>query len=321
MSRATARAYYMLLGAQQRAVPVPPDPGTGGFWFGVAPSSGKAWRGNLAADTWSELGIPTFEGLAFHHAGVIYVLGTFTVYRSADGGMTWTDITTSGGNGSELAFGGGYAFLRNQTKKMKRLDIAAGTWVELATTSTLDSSVVYHRGLVVRAKDDDSKVNVSSDHGATWAAGGNYFTPIFVVSGRVLETDGARLVVVYRHSQSGTRTDRIAYSDDDGATWTQAHTQSGTPTTGGALRIRHSAGKWVVIMPGGVGCYSADGATWTEMASAPSAVLQLAGEDGKFFAINGSSPRGQTSVDGGATWQTVTLPIPAFAGICWADET
>jgi len=113
---------------------------------------------------------------------------------------------------------------------------------------------------------------------------------------------------------------QVAYSTDDGATWTvTTHGLSAAPSTG-SLAYDPDTGRFVTLIAGTSNvAYSDDGgATWNELSSVLPAAggggtarRLVAGNNGRLLAKTGSSSEHCASGDGGATWEQVFLPASA----------
>lgn len=123
-----------------------------------------------------------------------------------------------------------------------------------------------------------------------------------------IASDGSRFVAV---GQAGG-TNNVAYSTDNGATWTAQDVGSGT----GWSDIAWNAGASLFAMVGGSNSTeirtSPTGVTWTTRTAAASARRSIVSSGTKFVSPRyDNSGKADTSTDG-ITWSEVTLPASAF---------
>lgn len=159
--------------------------------------------------------------------GVAVICGQVSTngfHRSTDG-ISWTGYAPGGGgtgNFYAIAYGGG-TFVAVGIKTGPTVWIQTSTdgitWTDrthsiAATTSP--TSVVYHQGRFVLAvrRNDLSGVEIwTSVSGTTWTLSTTITTTLGSNAGEKLQASATRLVVPAR--------DKIYYSDDIGATWTE----------------------------------------------------------------------------------------------------
>lgn len=286
-----------------------------------------ATTGDYLATTWTDVGSPPSGnyGYVLAHSGRYFVSDSSASQQavSLDAGVTWTNITTAGvsAGGGRMAGGGGYAYLCRGVATLARYNLATGVWSNAASTLSRANSAVYHNGKVLVASIYANSASVSLDNGSSWASAGANYTASGVNGASLLESDGTRLVVLYNGGASSYVT-RIAYSDDDGATWTQAYAfpVTGSSTTPAAIKFHD--GNWLAMTLDGQVASSPDGATWTLATAALSGVMQLTGGLGRFVAVKGTAAVYYTD-DLGETWPTASgLPggMSAAHGVAWMGD-
>jgi hypothetical protein len=115
---------------------------------------------------------------------------------------------------------------------------------------------------------------------------------------------------------------KIAYSTDNGTTWTGA--PSGVATSVNLLEVAFGRGKFVAVGAGGTMIYSTDGAVWTEITDKggiSGSVPAITYDSGYFVALD-SNGKAAYSTDG-ITWTASTTPpnssiqAVAFGGDKW----
>lgn len=108
---------------------------------------------------------------------------------------------------------------------------------------------------------------------------------------------------------AGTGHQQIMWTEDDGATWTQA---TGIGTTGQINKIKHKHGIWMCGDNLGHIYTSLDGKAWTFQATLTHQVYDLDYGNGNWIAVGGG--RASISADDGATWAVLSL------GVSWTSN-
>jgi len=273
------------------------------FNWVVSASSGQtiALSGNFAADAWDYIENPfaLFLAKLYANDGRLYANYRSTLSYSDDRGATWTETypaESGGASDSNMAFGGGYAFVFS-VNKTDRYHIDSDTW-SVATGDSGAWSGVYHNGKVIVVGAPSQQVGVSVDDGASFVLGGT-FSPLEVAAHPLIETDGSRLCVLLEEDENPAM---IYYSDNDGDDWTLAYTFPALGATPGeAMSIKHYDGHWIASLLGGNTALSDDGVNWTPGPTLVAGFNQIAGARGR---IAGAGENGHIMLSDtyGATW-------------------
>jgi photosystem II stability/assembly factor-like uncharacterized protein len=115
---------------------------------------------------------------------------------------------------------------------------------------------------------------------------------------------------------------RIAYSDDNGITWT-AVSNSTSPSLSSLYSISYGGGRFVAVGDGGKITYSDDGETWIASQTFPYNTFEGGGwgsiaYGGSRFVTGGNNGKMAYSDDGGETWTMVEdskFPSDSYDGI------
>ena len=179
---------------------------------------------------------------------------------------------------------------------------------------------------------DTAKTMITTDTGATWTETGAL---PFAVGESVVSTicfyedkNVKRIIVVRGTEVAATNPIEIAYSDDDGATWTSVDVEaSGTrwAVDSGALFALDAKHIWLVSTDGYIFFSANGGISWTTQdaglvtAGDYSAIHFANANDG--FAVAASGVVVKTD-DGGTTWVTVTAitGTPTVVSVYTFDE-
>lgn len=170
--------------------------------------------------------------------------GEFEVYRTTNGGTTWTLVPGSalpdpasgeyGYNGGNVAAGNSFWFVTNKGKLYRTTDMGA-TWTKLNTpitdfsATTVGGQIFFsdnNNGILIARSGPQATATYTlyktTDGGTTWGAGASYTAPYR----NVAYIKGTTVLV--GTGTAGT-VQSTAYSTDNGTTWTQI--DSGTQRT------------------------------------------------------------------------------------------
>lgn len=182
-------------------------------------------------------------------------------------------------------------------------------------TSEVCDTMYASGGTLVGSAGNIADVVLTIDGGANWAdSGGNPFAASeIVVAIKCVSVDNntTRIIVVLGTTGAGPM--KIAYSDDQGATWTSVNVGAvnGQYALGPkALFVKSLYEMWLATTEGYV-YFSADGGmTWTEQTSGGLTTEDLSGVMfvGDYGFAVGDNNAILKSIDGGAIWSLVTGP-------------
>ncbi len=288
-------------------------------------------------------GFPTDPAtMAFFDATHGLVVGRIgssgAIWRTADGGITWTLLTLDAPGLTSVAVNGNDAWVspgswgdRLGPAILESLDEGV-TWTKV-TSEQLDAMTFVDalHGFALRTVNLEASIATSADGGRTWesvaapqpcgtvSAGGyqGSFVPSFVsaVHGWVLCEGWAE--------PGGPEERGIAETTDGGSSWSwvervprgddASDLTLSTPDLPSGLVMR-SDGTGLIWCLGGTLLRTEDGGrTWTKVSSAPFTftvqpwIVASAGKDGPWYAMRpGADPLSlERSDDGGRTWSTV----------------
>lgn len=158
-------------------------------------------------------------------------------------------------------------------------------------------------------------VLVSYDGGGTWTitAGKPFAAAEHIAALVTVNTGNNWRVIVVRGTTDAGNPAEIAYSDDDGATWTNVDvgTVDGTyATTNNSLFALDYEHIWLVLTDGYIFFSEDAGVTWTSQADAITEDLNCVYfmSDGEHGVVGGVNNSIATTVDGGTTWSVTTGP-------------
>lgn len=132
-------------------------------------------------------------------------------------------------------------------------------------------------------------------------------------------SSGGRIVVI--HSQVRSDGDEAAYSDDDGATWTNATTPAGIGANWKSVAYSPSLNLFVAV-GNGIIMSSANGAAWTQRVSPAAENWECVAWSvslAKFVALS-TGGHAATSADGIAWTDHVITPTNFFRRMVWSPE-
>lgn len=187
-----------------------------------------------------------------------------TMFYSTDG-QNWTGMGLSvfstqcnrivNGNGTYVAVGKGTNTIAYCTADPTNPANWTGLGAIIFTGSYAGYAVAYGNGMFIALGDPGSAAIATSPDGVNWTARGN----VFSYFGTDAAYDGVGRWVASGVGSSGS----LAYSDDNGQTWTQV--DQVFPYNNGAYAVAYGNGKWVAGGTGGSNsiAYSTDGQNWT----------------------------------------------------------
>lgn len=330
--RVTATDRYGVTGSDTDIITIDPN-----VWFVAgtnATNKSLTTKSDVTATTWGTTSPVTGMGTkpkywASYTGGNIYLTNYDSpdafVVKSADRGVTWTDISasaSSGINGRQVLDSNGYLLLCSGQNAIQRRDKVTGVWSSVGGATSWASSIIKVGSTLYVAQHNNTKMAKSTDDGATWTfTAGTYSIDANSV-GPILATNGTRIVMM---RQTGTGTGdiaRLSHTDDGGATWTDDYA---FPVVDQVVSdLAYSNGKWVAITQAGSTAISTDGVNWTAGgtvgATSGGFRAQLAAGNGVFMYVDYSTSNIKRSTDGGATWSNVT-GLPTFGseirGLCY----
>ncbi|PDS26522.1 T9SS type A sorting domain-containing protein [Flavobacterium branchiophilum] len=215
--------------------------GLGGVW--KTTDGGNTWtQQNASAYTTS--GVSWFNAVHFYNANTGITFGDplsngkFEIYKTTDGGATWTAITTVsaasgeyGYNGGLVAAGNSLWFTTNKGKLLRTTDMGA-TWTKLNTPlSDFGATAVNGRayfsddnnGVILGTTNSGTTIKLwkTTNGGSTWDAGTTYTGGY----NRLLSyIPGTNTLVATGASTTAPAVPGSAYSNDNGTTWTSIDT-------------------------------------------------------------------------------------------------
>jgi len=223
---------------------VSPTPGVGG---------GGVWKTSDGGNVWTQQNATAYTTTPDSFFNVVHffdantgitqgdpINGAFEMYRTTNGGTTWTPITGTpapaageyGYNGGNVAAGTSFWFVTNQGKLYRTTDLGV-TWTKLTTRisdfgSTAASGRLHfsdnNNGIIIGTTGGVTTLYKTSDGGSNWTTGTVYTVPYTNVS----YVQGTSILV--GTGQTGTGATAVFYSGyslDNGTTWTQIETTSG----------------------------------------------------------------------------------------------
>jgi photosystem II stability/assembly factor-like uncharacterized protein len=162
-----------------------------------------------------------------------------------------------------------------------------------------------------------SQVWLTHDGGQSWVQTptGPFFAVQDLISGTLLDyCNGVRRILVCEAPPAGAQ-GHVAYSDDGGATWTEAHVGGATEGAGGKIFAIDSRHIWLASTGGYIYFSSDGGVTWTAQEAHvitvdPYALIRFASDGLHGYAINQDGFVAKTT-DGGTSWVLVTVIVGA----------
>lgn len=241
------------------------DDGGGGVW--KTTDGGTVWsQQNSTAYTTPEDSFFNVVHFFDANTGITQgdpINGAFELYRTTNGGNTWTAIASPapaaaeyGYNGGNVGAGNSFWFVTNQGKLYRTTDTGL-TWTKLTTPITDFGSAAAggrlyfsdnNNGIIIGTVGTTSTLYKTSNGGNTWTTAGAYTAPYSSMS----YIPGTTILVGTGRSGAGTAASPYIFysghSSDNGSTWTiiesttqgQANVQQKTaiqfanPTTGWA---------------------------------------------------------------------------------------
>jgi len=329
------------------------DQFTGPYWMGT----GKLYKfaGGTATDV-TPLGDQNwwgYDGLALdpNHPGTVYVATNDrwtpvdTVYRSTDGGATWTDVSASTSLDISyepyLAWGAtpkfGWWIGAIAVDPFDSNHVVYGTGATLYGTSdmgsishggTVDFSASASKGieetsvkalLVPDGQSDCKVISALGDLGGfchtslTQSPTDTFDTTYSTGSSIAQDADGGLIAFV---GENGSSKPAGQYSTDGGKTWTQFASVPSTMNTGQGQVAVSANGGTIVWNPadGTAPAYSSGNcSTWTAVTGLPSGVAPVADpvNPHDFYGIDASTGVLYRSTDGGATFAAAATGLTA----------
>ncbi|MBI5474181.1 MAG: T9SS type A sorting domain-containing protein [Ignavibacteriae bacterium] len=222
----------------------------------IGAAAGGLWKTTNGGTSWSVLSeafaINTFGAIAIDpnnpnvvYAGTGEVMASFNLqnldgrglYKSTNGGATWTQITNGFGaqthfgmiavnpNNSNIVIaclGSGYSFIGSlQNEGVWRSTDAGTTWGKVINVDNA-FDVVFHptiAGKVYAAAGNGAGVFVSTDHGATWTTANNGLSLASLSRIQIAIANSAPSTM-YAYIFNGTET-RVYKTTDGAASWSQ----------------------------------------------------------------------------------------------------
>ena len=231
---------------------------------------------------------------------------TFNISKSTDGGQTWSASTTATSARSSIAVGeiGGTTYwvtIPSAQGTDGEYSIDGGqTWNAMtlpASTNWID--VAYGNG-VFMAIDQGGLATAISTNGTSWTAATAPPTPLG--ANNIALAYGAGKWVI---ASADAPTDPMHYSDDDGTTWTEC-----TTPTGSYQDIAFGNNIWVIVGASGALAYSTDGITFTDNANAAGSETNFSVSYGQGLFVLSSVDTGAYEAytsENGTTWTQRTL--------------
>lgn len=282
-----------MLCEQEQALPFPPHTllSLGGQYFAAgggngieSSTNGSDWHLLLATNYFSDVGYGT--------GTMVAVGGGDLVWRSQDGGATWTDQSP------HLNYG-------TASPSLDRVVYGSGTFV---AAGSLYYSNPNGPGI--------SKVHIlaSEDQGATWKAAS------FTSAGTIFDMAyGNGLFVAREEDNNGSAPNGKILISTNGLTWTSAVSFATTSLTA----VVYGNGRFVVGLSGGGVVVSSNGTEWNlyALGSAPSLNSIVFG-DGLFLATGYSTSAGRSvlrSSADGITWTECAGPDADMQNVLVGD--
>jgi hypothetical protein len=280
-----------------------------------------------AGATWTHLARTGSYLVALADSGALYVTSGTLLARSDDGGATFTNIfppTTT--DAFQPNCSGPYALRGDQiyaacpngvyrsSDKGAHWQAASGSptagaimggvyrlFVDRTSTSLGPSGDLYVSA--AGASGSGSRFARSSDGGWTWQP-----LPLKSIPGTCVFT--ASGAIECNAADATTGAGAVVRSDDHGATWSTVTLPAGAPTT---ISLVAGGGSTVYVGGNGVARSDDGGVTFHPLAGAPTVTVMQVLKSGHVLAAGPNSSMPYRSVDGGLTWQTLsmflTLPV------------
>ncbi len=284
------------------------------------------FAGNITAQQWTKLGYmitgsDTAKGshMIRGFASDVYCCTNKGLYKSADNGATWTDLTFTKANianqkiYSVLVAANGNLFAGTEKKVFKSTDGGASWSLSLSDSATYYDLWEIGGNIVASySKGSTNGVYYTANSGSTWSTAGGITSGV-----RYFLQDGTTLLL-------GGTASGVYKSSDNGQTWVILGT--GFPATPGIWGVQKSGNKLFAYSATGSGLYESSdaGSTWT--ASLPSVfngfcqIFSMAQGNGKMILSNDGAcnPAGATAIrlsnDGGGSWNNFLsgLSLPNY---------
>lgn len=216
--------------------------GLGGVW--KTADGGVSWiQQNVAG--YQTSGSSWLDAIHFYDANTGITLGDpvsgkFEIYKTTDGGDTWTAITSVAAASGEYGYNGGVVaagntvwFTTNKGKLIRTTDQGA-TWTKLngpAGLTDFGSAAINgkpyfsddNNGVILATLDSGAtyKLFTTTDGGTTWSAGAAYTGGYNLVLSYV---PGTKTIVATSANGTAPSVAGSAYSNDNGVTWTTIDT-------------------------------------------------------------------------------------------------
>ena len=261
----------------------------------VGDSQGNVWKSEDAGTTWNKRGTisqgTNVRRLALHPANVLelYATSETKVYKSSDGGASWTDITPTGDTDflavGVSPFNSSLLFVGTSSSRhlWKSTDGGAswtdthafgGGWIKFHPT---DPSTIYASG-------------VSHDAGTSWQT--------IAVAGGGMDIDPRNPNVIYANSDHG-----VQKSTDGGATWTEINTGLEEVPIDDVAQNPQDPNHFFVGSRTGRGRSFDGGVNWTWPLAGGAGFAVAMDPSNVYVADNGLDK----STDGGRTWTASNL--------------
>ena len=179
-------------------------------------------------------------------------------------------------------------------------------WNRLASGVQDDGSSTFKPSVIVATGTTGGAISVNySTDGVTWSAPASQ--PNLTATSSTTDIAFGNIGIgINRFVAISPDDNRVAYSDDGGATWTVS--AAVLPSTG-FTNITYGQGTFVAIKPETTDVIrSTTGLSWTtETLPTDDTWCDIVYGKGRFYAINSNSVNGAYSIDGGQTWVANTI--------------
>lgn len=147
-----------------------PDFATAQLGLGRQANFGSGvWRTTNGGQNWSKVLDTTITNVAFVSDTVAIAVGNGRIYRSADGGASWSDVGAGlSGYPQIIAFDDQHVLVNRQSACL-RSDDGGLTWITIATPSANLSEVWIKNGTEAYATTNHGEILHSTDAFATWS--------------------------------------------------------------------------------------------------------------------------------------------------------
>jgi photosystem II stability/assembly factor-like uncharacterized protein len=343
--------------------------GTIGYGARQTGANGKPWtivRTDDAGATWTRVGVlqapegAAFTSLTFVDPSNGWAVVSGRIYRTADGGRTWTGLNAPCTEGSTLSdatiadSSTGYAMCTfepgtdMEPKQLFRTDDGGNSWRLVSSVGmSFAGASVPDTGRLEITGYNDRLTFVSDQTGflLTDRGGVDMTTDGGVTFRRIVVTDDVYSPVDVSLSDNGTGflalwSGQILATTDSGQTWVQRYPTPTPSLTDAYSFLTDTAGIGIVDTgslssgPGGEPSTATElartkdgGETWTPIASSEDALraaatLQMVTADTVFALRNSGHHEVLRSDDGGATWKALAMPRGVEPEqMSWVDDS